>query len=114
MEATDSQPDTPNSAVPPRPTETEDNLTDDKTSPGPDFKGATLELGTVSQNGNDPGVTFAGMPTAVDPNFDRNARPGSTISRRSTTSTGSKASLSATKRETTYTVKQYFSKKVDI
>ena len=103
----------------PRPTETEDNLVDDKLSPTPEFKGATLELNTAAQNGNDPEVKFAGMKGPCQPDMDaanRNEldrnRPGSTIGRKSVTSTGSKASLSATRRENNYTVQQYFSKKV--
>ena len=110
-----------NSTHPPRPTETEDNLVDDKLSPTPEFKGATLELDTAAQNGNDPEVKFAGMKGGSHPDkaavdeanrneLDRN-RPGSTIGRKSVTSTGSKASLSATRRENNFTVKQYFSKK---
>ena len=111
-----------NSTDPPRPTETEDNLVDDKLTPIPDFKGATLELDTAAHNGTDPDVKFAGMKggtqsdqaevDATDRNeFDRN-RPGSTIGRKSVTSTGSKASFSATRRENKFTVQQYFSKKV--
>ena len=86
----------------PRPTETEDNLynlVDEKLSPTPDFKGATLELDSAARNGNDPEVKFAGMKGgSEDPgNFDRN-RPGSVIGRQSVTSTGSKASMSSSKR----------------
>ena len=109
-----------NSTDTPRPTETEDNLVDDKLTPTPDFKGATLELDTAAHNGTEPDVKFAGMKggaqqAGVDATgrneFDRN-RPGSTIGRKSVTSTGSKASLSATKQENSFTVQQYFSKKV--
>ena len=123
MDASQVSANSMNSTDPPRPTETEDNLVDDKLTLTPDFKGATLELDTAAHNGTDPDVKFAGIKggarsdqqaevDATNRNeFDRN-RPGSTIGRKSVTSTGSKASLSATRRENNFTVQQYFSKKV--
>ncbi len=53
--------DSANSPNPSRPMETEDNLVDEKLSPTPDFKGATLELDSAARNGNDPDVQFGGM-----------------------------------------------------
>ncbi len=109
-----------NSADPPRPTETEDNLVDDKSPVAAEFKGATLQLDTATHNGTEPEVKFAGMARA-DPDEGANAvdtadldrnRPGSVIGRKSVTSTGSKASLSSRIRENQYSSKLYFSKRV--
>ncbi len=111
-----------NAASQPKSHETEENLVDDKSSKGEDFKGATLEL--AGSRDSEPQVGFEGpgsnrpvMKTGrsssveVDLGISRD-RPGSVIGRKSTMSTGSRTSMSPKMNESDFTTKLYFCHKV--
>ena len=88
------------------PLETEVHLEDDSTTKSPEFKGAMLEL-----NGNAVSDDFE--VKIVDGNLSRN-RPHSQsmMSRKSTTSTVSKASLAPNKNTTDWFAKNFFCRRV--
>jgi hypothetical protein len=84
-------------------------LEDEKSPGNPDFTGATLQFGM--QGGEDPTIDFAGPGSQAGMGLRSRPHSGSTISRQSVSSTGSKTSLG--RRNTVdYIAKGFFSKKV--
>ena len=85
-----------------------ENLDDDKMNQSPDFKGATLELNSQGTVNQEPTVAFQGPGMGLD----RNLRPGSSISRKTTGSTGSKTTLSSQTIVTPIAARSYFCQRV--
>ena len=90
----------------------ETNLVDEKGVNNQAFEGATLELNSGQNADGDPEVRFVGQGVGVGTGNFRRDRPGSTMSRKSGISTGSRTSISASIVENKQTSKLYFSKRV--
>ena len=82
------------------------HLEEEKAGQEAHFVGATLQIDGAAQNGDDPGVNFAGT-------FDRN-RPGSVIGRQSVKSTTSRTSMRPGVVKTDVMTDKFFSYKVYI